>query len=242
MAITFSVELVSEKSITPNVKHFVFKRCADGPLSFIPGQFVSIHWPNGEKEVRRSYSIATIPGQSEFIEFAASYVAGGFASERLFTLKPGDKVMMSGPYGRLILRDEEQPKRIFLMATGTGVTPYRAMLPSLQQRISETATQIILLQGVQYRHDSLYLDDFLGFSTKNKKVDFRVYYSRDDLTDKKSHEFQGYVQHAFADFNPSPEEDIVYLCGNPHMIDDAFAELKTRGFEAQGVRREKYVS
>ena len=60
--------------------------------------------------------------------------------------------------------------------------------------------------------------------------------------DIKSHEYKGYVQHAFPDLTLNPQEDIVYLCGNPSMIDDAFTYLKDTGFTMQQVIREKYIS
>lgn len=243
MLTTFSVELTEIRDLTANVKHFCCKRVDNEVLAFIPGQFISIHFPSDAKDIRRSYSIATIPNQENDIEFAASYVKGGFASERLFALKPGDTLTMSGPYGRLILRDEETPKRIWLVATGTGVTPYRAMLPQLAAKLAQTDLEVILLIGVQYREDSLYLQEFLDFSASHANFTLRAYYSRDALLDQKPYEYKGYVQSAFENLNPVKGEDIIYLCGNPHMIDDAYAWLKEhRQFEAQEVRREKYVS
>lgn len=243
MLTTFSVELTEIRDLTPNVKHFCCKRTDNQMLAFIPGQFISIHFSTDAKDIRRSYSIATIPSQSDDIEFAASYVKNGFASERLFALKSGDKLTMSGPYGRLILRDEETPKRIWLVATGTGVTPYRAMLPQLAAKLAKGHLEVILLVGVQYREDSLYLQEFLDFASANPNFVLRAYYSRDELLDQKPYEYKGYVQSAFEVLNPVKGEDIVYLCGNPHMIDDAYAWLKDhRQFEAQEVRREKYVS
>ncbi|MGB8635748.1 MAG: ferredoxin--NADP reductase, partial [Rhodanobacteraceae bacterium] len=41
---------------------------------------------------------------------------------------------------------------------------------------------------------------------------------------------------------PDPEYDIAYLCGNPEMVDAAFAELKDRGLSVRQIRREKYIS
>lgn len=241
--VTFPVELSEIKTLTPNVKHFCFKRKDNTILTFIPGQFVSIHFPAEPKEVRRSYSIATIPTQTNDIEFAASYVEGGFASERLFALKPGDALTMSGPFGRLILRDEEAPKRLWLIATGTGVTPYRSMLPQLAEKLNTSSLQVILLVGVQYREDSLYLDEFLDFAKQHPNFILRAYYSRDALVGQQVYEYKGYVQQAFTELNPVKGEDIIYLCGNPHMIDDAYAWLKdNKQFEAHDVRREKYVS
>lgn len=239
---TFPVELAWSTMITPKVKHLAFKRTDGAMLSYIPGQFISVHFEHEDKTLRRSYSVATIPGDSDLIEFAISYVPGGPASELLMNLKEGDTLNFSGAYGRLILRDEPL-QRLFLMATGTGVTPYRCMLPEIHKRMQENPElKVVLLLGVQYRQDQLYAEEFLKFQQTHPNFEFRLYFSRDDLPGQLKHEHKGYVQHAFDAFNMNPATDTVYLCGNPHMIDDAFAILKDIGFEVQQVRREKYVS
>jgi ferredoxin-NADP reductase len=238
----FPIKLVWSKMLSPKVKHLAFSREDGEKLDYVPGQFISIHFEHEGKAIRRSYSVATMPGHSDFIEFAMSYVPGGPASELLMHLKEGDELTCSGPYGRLILRDEAL-QRLFLVATGTGVTPYRAMLPALHKRMQENPElKVILLLGVQYRQDALYVEEFLAFAKENPRFEFRTYFSRDDLANKLEHEYQGYVQHAFDSLNMQPESDVIYLCGNPNMIDDAYAILKETGFATSQVRREKYVS
>jgi ferredoxin-NADP reductase len=240
---TFTVTLVEVISLTAKVRHLKFKRQDGAPLEFVPGQFVSFHFPGEDgKEIRRSYSLASIPGQTPYIELALGYVEGGRASEKLFALKPGDTLTMSGPYGRLILRDEK-PKRYIMVATSTGVTPYRAMLPALAERLQQGDLQVVILLGVQKQEDALYKDDFLEYSQQCPQLDFRVCYSREtDKNQLASFEYLGYVQDQFAALAPNPQSDIVYLCGNPNMIDSAYESLKEKGFTAQQVRREKYVS
>ncbi|MCD6045983.1 MAG: mmoC [Gammaproteobacteria bacterium] len=238
---TFTVTLVEATLLTPKVRHLKFKRHDGLPLEFTPGQFVSFHFSAAEgKEIRRSYSLASIPGQSEHIELALGYVEGGLASKTLFTAQPGDQFAMSGPYGRLILRDEN-PQRYIMVATSTGVTPYRSMLPALAARLNQV--KVVIMLGVQTRLDALYSTDFLAYANQYPNLDFRLCYSRE--TDKEHllpFEHLGYVQEQFALLNPSPDNDIVYLCGNPNMIDAAYDILKEKGFSAQQVRREKYVS
>ncbi len=238
---TFPVVLKDIKQLTPNTRHMVFTRADNETLDFIPGQFISAHFEHEGKELRRSYSIATIMGESTDIEFAISYYKDGPASELFFHSEPGAEFVFSGPYGRLILRDE-QPKRYVFIATGTGVTPYRSMLPQLHERLSSEDLQVIVLLGVQRRNDQLYTDDFLKFSNDHPNFEFRIHYSREKDIELASHERLGYVQTAFDELQTNPETDIIYLCGNPYMIDDSFALLKEQGFAVKQVRREKYVS
>ena len=229
------------KMITPNIRHLAI-RCKDGnALPFTPGQFITIHFIVDGTPFRRSYSIASKPEQADCLEFAASYVKDGPGTDLLFNLQPGDKLQITGPHGRLILRDE-QPKRLIFVSTGTGVTPYRAMLNEFSKRLKDQDLKITLLQGVREPDELLYGQDFIEFAEATDNFEFLAFYSRKQPTEPKHFEFEGYVQHYFPELDLNPDNDIIYLCGNPGMIDESFELLKCKGFATQQVRREKYIS
>lgn len=230
--------------VAPGVKHLAFERVDGERLDFIPGQFISVHFTANEKPIKRSYSIATIPNNSEYIEIALSYVEGGSASKLLFELEPGQELNISGPYGRLILRDEETPKRLILIATGTGVTPYRSMLPQFHERfLQDPDLEVRVLLGVRTHNEQLYSKDFLEFAEEHPRFHFDIYYSREYPDELAEHEHSGYVQTAFPALNLDPEAgDLIYLCGNPNMVDNAVELLKQKQFTIQQIRREKYIS
>jgi ferredoxin-NADP reductase len=240
----FKLELVNTQMISPSVRHMIFKRVDTQPFHFIPGQFITLHFYMDGVLYNRSYSIATIPHQpSEMIEIAVSPFVGGPGTKFLFNMQPGDEVDTTGPFGRLVLRDDEHPKRFVLVATGTGVTPYRSMLPALLQRLqAEEDLQVTILMGVQKHADLLYAEDFLAYAAQHPRLEFHAFYSREAPETIRNHEHTGYVQTAFEWLNMNPTEDIVYLCGNPNMIDQSFAFLMEKGFETKHVRREKYIS
>ncbi len=229
--------------LTPKVKQLTLTKTDNGLPAYLPGQFITIHFTRAEKTYRRSYSIASIEGQTLNLDFAASYVDHGPGSEYLFALQSGDSVEVSGPFGRLVLK-EEPVKRLFLIATGTGITPYRAMLPALTAKIEATGLRVHIVQGVQYRHDVLYAADFLAWAKANPDyADYRSYLSREDLTLQQApYEHRGYVQQCFDEFKATASTDVVYLCGNPLMIDASFAALQAKGFASSQIRREKYIS
>lgn len=237
-----SLVLKSVKQIAPYVKHFVFE-C--DKFSYVAGQFITIHFEKEGKMLRRSYSIATSPDEfnkTGCIEFAAGYVEGGPASELLFHLKEGDTLQATGPFGRLILK-EEMPKRYVFVSTSTGVTPFRSMLDDLSRHFqNDSELMVVLLEGVQYRKDILYTDDFLNFAAKHPQFTFHACYSREEATGLETHEHIGYVQNLFSQLTLDPQRDIVYLCGNPGMIDESFLLLKEKGFEVKQIFREKYIS
>jgi len=238
----YLLTLKQSKMITPSVLHLGFMRADQQLFHFIPGQFITLHFTQEDKVVRRSYSVATIPGETDLLEMAVSYVPNGIASEYLFHLPLESQVEATGAFGRLILPAEE-PKRYLLVATGTGITPYRAMLPELLNRLAKNpALEVIILQGVRTRVDLLYAEDFLAAARKNPRLQFYVCYSREFLEQTEIYEKQGYVNQVIKELTLDPQNDLVYLCGNPNMIDEVFAYLKEQHFSSENIRREKYIS
>lgn len=240
---TIPIILESARMVSPNVKHFVFKSSLEAAFNYLPGQFITIHFERDGKTLRRSYSIANMPALDNHIEFAAGFVENGPGTELLFNLNPGDCIHINGPFGRLVLKDT-MPSRYILAATSTGITPYRAMIPELKRRIDmNPLLQVVVLQGVQTREDILYGEEFLALAAYSPRITFLAHLSRESKDSVLCpHERVGYVQHAFPTLALLPENDHVYLCGNPAMIDDAFSYLKDQGFAMQNVIREKYIS
>lgn len=245
---TFPLVLKSVTLLAPGVRHFVFhcEKNADGlDFSYIAGQFITLHFEHEGRMINRSYSIASTPAfykETKCIEFAAGYVENGPASQLLFNLRPGDTLNATGPFGRLILKDEV-PKRYIFVSTSTGVTPFRAMFNVLSERFeTHPELKVVLLQGVQHKSDLLYREDFLSFAKQHPQFIFYGCYSRESGQDLENYEHAGYVQSLFSTLRLNPQEDVVYLCGNPHMIDEAFSLLKEQTFEVKNIFREKYIS
>ena len=239
---TFPIILEEAYMASPHVKHFIFKSTQTPVFDYIPGQFITIQFEREGKLIRRSYSIANEPLQNNRIEFAAGHVEGGPGTELLFNLKPNETINISGPYGRLILKDHT-PGRYLLVATSTGITPFRAMITELKKRLkANPALNVVILQGVQKKEDVLYREEFLALATNYPQVTFRMHLSREQAKDLQDHEYTGHVQTAFPELELNPQQDIVYLCGNPGMIDESLAYLTNSGFTTQQIIREKYIS
>lgn len=233
------------KMITPHIKHLSFMREDQAALPFTAGQFITLHIPdtnNPEKILHRSYSIANIPEEDNTIEIACAYVENGRATNLLFNLQPGEAVEASGPYGLFVLKDEK-PKRYFLIATGTGVTPYRSMLNEIQKRLKEDPEiSIHVVLGVKNQAELLFGEDFLLCAKQQQNFRFLACYSRADREQPlDAFECHGHVQDSFERLKLNPETDLVYLCGNPNMIDDVFKILTEQGFDKKNIRREKYL-
>jgi ferredoxin-NADP reductase len=236
---TFQLQVERSTYLTPTILEVAFRRADGQPLGHAAGQFVNIHFNAKGEPVQRSYSVATPPGNG-LIEVAVSPVKNGLATDLLFGLKPGDLIDASGPYGRFVLRDDP-PCRYVLAGTGTGVTPYRAMLPELDRRLATGNFQVDLLLGVWRRDELLYGSDFIAMAQKYPQFRFHACYSREFPDQPEPWERRGYVQTHFPTLGLDPHKDIIYLCGNPDMIDQAMEQLRALEFPTRNLRREKYL-
>ena len=247
MAHPFPLRLVSSRMLAPSVRHLVFTRDDGQPLDFVPGQFIQVHFdsPDGAP-AKRSYSLATMhdhalaPGDA--VEIAVSYVPGGAATALFTALDEGQQIQASGPYGRFCLHAGDSNRRYLLIATGTGVTPYRSMLPLLAQLFGERDVAIVLIQGARTAEELLYAEDFRRFAAEHPRFRFVGCVSRETPGPGATDLRAGYVQEALAALAPDADHDIAYLCGNPNMVDACFEHLKGHGLPIPHIRREKYVS
>lgn len=233
--------------LAPAVGHYTFIRDDGLPLDFQPGQFIQLHFTLADgTPARRSYSPAMIrsPGTDPdgVVELTVSHVPGGAATALLEALAPGDCTDASGPFGRFCLMPNDNNQRYLLVATGTGVAPYRAMLPLLEKQMAERGIEVVLLFGVRTPADLLYGDEFRAFADAHPAFRFMPCFSRQLPENPHPDVRHGYVQQFLEEFTPDPTHDIAYLCGNPDMVDACFEALKNRGFSPARIRREKYVS
>lgn len=233
--------------LAPSVGHYSFVRDDGQPLDFIPGQFIQVHFTYADgTATKRSYSLATIHdhamGPGEAVEIAVSYVPGGAATALFEGLPEGGHVEASGPFGRFCLMPTDRNARYLLIATGTGVTPYRSMLPQLEALMAERGVEVVLLQGARTPTELLYGDDFRRFADAHPGFRYVPCLSRELPADPHPDVRQGYVQQHLAEFTPDAARDIAYLCGNPDMVDTCFETLKGHDLPIPQIRREKYVS
>lgn len=242
----FKLRLVASHMLAPSVRHLVFERADGAPVAFVPGQFIQIHFRYADgTPTRRSYSIGTIgDGKTPVarLEIAVSYVEGGAATALLSQLDEGGTVEASGPFGRFCLQPNDSNQRYLLVATGTGVTPYRAMLGQIRQLSATRGCSFALVYGARSETELLYGEEFEAFAREVPAFSFHPCFSRVPRAVPRPNDRNGRVQVALGELAPNATHDIAYLCGNPDMVDEAFAMLKAAGLGVAQIRREKYVS
>jgi len=120
---------------TPDVKTFRLVAChGDGiPFSYLPGQFLTITMPlvEGEKPIRRSYTISSSPTQGYYCEITVKREDQGAGSRYLHdTVKEGDTLEVQAPSGKFIFTGKEADS-VVLVSGGVGITPMMSITRAL---------------------------------------------------------------------------------------------------------------
>jgi ferredoxin-NADP reductase len=224
--------LVSSHALAEGVNHFVFEAVDVDRLDFTPGQFVSFQQEIEGKSITRAYSLASASSGDNRFELCLNRVEGGRLSPHLFAMRAGDMIEMSAPLGTFVLR---VPARdAILIATGTGITPFRSYL---QAYLPVGAPEFTLLFGVRHESHLLYRAEFEGLAARHPQFRFWPTLSRPgaDWTGRTGH-VQAHLEKAIGG-----RRDIdFYLCGLTQMVEDVRARLKEMGFDRKQIRVEKY--
>jgi NAD(P)H-flavin reductase len=227
-----TARLLETRDLAPDVRHFVFEIEGMERFACVPGQFVSLTADIGGAPVTRAYSVASLPCDARF-EICLNRVEGGKFSPLLFALKPGDCVRMTGPWGGFIFRTPVLDS--VLVATGTGIVPYRAMIPDILAR--DSAHSFTLIFGARYENRLLYREDFERLAREHRNFCFEPVLSRPE-PDWKGR--IGHVQPHVYEVIGERRDLNVFLCGLKAMVDDIRRALIERGFNRKQIIYEKY--
>jgi len=224
--------LVESREIAPEIRHFVFEAPDVEQVSFIPGQWVSFEETINGEPITRAYSIASPPDRNRF-ELCLNRVQDGHLSPYLFRMQPGDTLEMKGPFGTFVFRDP--PRDSVLVATGTGIAPFRAMLKA--RLAKDPIHQITLLFGVRHEHSLLYRVEFEALAREHPNFRFWPTLTRPDAGWAGR---TGRVQQHLSEAIGGRRDIEVYICGLKAMVDEVRAMLKGFGFERKQIIYEKY--
>jgi len=219
-------KLIESREIAPDVRHFLFE--TSEPFTFVPGQFLSIQQAFDDKKITRAYSIASEPLNTNRFELCLDLVKEGRISPRLFAMQPGDAIEIKPPMGMFVLKTP--PRDSLLIATGTGIAPFRSML---RAHAHDPARQFTLLFGARHEHDLLYRAEF----EQMERLRFLPTLSRPGESWSGR---RGYVQEHLNEAIGERRDMDVFLCGMKEMVDQVRNMLKEKGFDRKQVLFEKY--
>lgn len=219
---------------------FSFKTTRDPSFRFEAGHFVMVGMHLDGKPLMRAFSIAS-PHYDDHLEFLSVKIPNGPLTSRLQHIEPGTEIFVSSkPVGTLVIRDLRPGRRLFLLATGTGLAPFMSIIqdPETYERFE----QVILVHGVRTASELAYSDviendlpehEFLGEEIAAKLVYYPTV-TREAF--RNTGRLTTLIQNGklFDDLGiPSldPATDRVMICGSPGMLFETSNILNDRGFE-----------
>lgn len=224
--------LVSSAPLSPDIRHFIFEVPEVPSLDFQPGQFVSLVEHIRGKEITRAYSLAAPPAGNRF-ELCLNLVQDGMFSPYLFALRPGDPVTVKGILGTFVWRHPVRDS--VLVATGTGIAPFRGMLHQAMAR--RYPAQITLIFGARHPHGLVFTDEFQAMAQHLPNFRFLPTITRPDASWTGR---TGRVQPLLEEVLGERRDLDVYLCGLKAMVEETRQLLKARGFDRKQIIAEKF--
>ena len=181
----------------------------------------------------RAYSMANYPAEGDRIMLTVRIatppfkpkpqtgfqdVMPGIASSYIFTLKPGDKVVMSGPYGDFHPIFDSKREMMWI-GGGAGMAPLRAQIMHMTKTLRTTDRKMSYFYGARALNEVFYLDDFLELEKEFPNFSFHLALDRPDpAADAAGVKYTpGFVHQVIYDTylkdHDAPEDIEYYMCG-----------------------------
>lgn len=208
----------------------------------------------------RAYSMANYPAEGDIItltvriattpfkprpEVGFQDVPTGIGSSYIFSLKPGDKVMMSGPYGDFHPNFESKREMIWI-GGGAGMAPLRAQIMHMTKMLHCTDREMHFFYGARSLTEAFFLEDF--WELEKEFPNFHMHLSL-DRQDPKADElgvkyYTGFAVNCIRDTylkdHDAPEDCEYYLCGPPMLIKTVTDYLDSLGVEPESIMYDNF--
>ena len=208
----------------------------------------------------RAYSMANYPAEGDRIMLTVRIatppmkpkpqtgfqdVMPGIASSYIFTLKPGDKVMMSGPYGDFHPIFDSK-KEMMWVGGGAGMAPLRAQIMHLTKTLHTTDRKMSYFYGARALNEVFYLEDFLQLEKDFPNFSFHLALDRPDpAADAAGVKYTpGFVHQVIYETylkdHEAPEDIEYYMCGPGPMSKAVVSMLDSLGVEPESIMYDNF--
>ena len=219
----------------------------------------SLKCKNTEPTVR-AYSMANYPAEGDRFmltvriqtppfkpkpEVGFQNVMPGIASSYIFTLKPGDKVIMSGPYGDFHPIFDSKKEMIWI-GGGAGMAPLRAQIMHMTKTLQCRDREMHFFYGARSLSEVFYLEDFLAIEKEFPNFHFHLALDRPDpVADKAGVKYTaGFVATVLRDTylaqHEAPEDCEYYMCGPKMMSETVNQVLYSLGVDRESIHYDDF--
>jgi ferredoxin-NADP reductase len=234
------------KRETNTAATFFLKNVNGKALEYKAGQFLTLLVKQGDKIVRRSYSICTTPGIEQNIAITIKRKINGSISRYLLDhLHKGDIISSLAPAGRFLLTTGFSKQRdIFLLAAGSGITPVFSLLKKILTE--EPLSHVTLLYSNSNEESIIYKNSLDKLSHEHAK-EFQCIHIISDPGNKIPGAITGHLNNQllgeliFSGLQFDPGKAVFMLCGPTAYMRMAQLTLLFMGFTISQIRKENFV-
>lgn len=228
--------IIKRHTLSDDIVEFELK--PQEPVKFLPGQYVMIKVPIGEKYQYRAYSIANHPEEKsgEIVRIVAKILSGGQGSVYLNTKKENDEIEFRGGLGFFTFKSPAV-ENIYFICTGTGLIPLLSMIED--QLASGSRSNFILVWGNRFEKDIFWSDLLDELQERHPNFSYELVLS------KPTEEWLGSTGYV-TDYTKNSGFDFTaghfYVCGLPQMVEDMKKIFTEKGVTKDRLFEEKFVS
>ncbi len=229
-------EVIRITDLTPHVRELVLSPL-EHRVSYQPGQWISLKLPVGQKPpLNRAYSMAEPEVSSGHLTVVLDRVPAGVGSQYLFSLKIGDRVPLSGPYGKFMLPQQEQT-RFLLIGRYTGIVPIRCIARSVLP--PGNSTQITVIAAAPHESERLYHDEFLNLASRHSHFHYMPTIYGHDIKQEAADDVLRVID-LVQQFAGKQRDFVPMICGLRDFVRPLRTYFMDLGFDRKAVRVETY--
>ena len=198
-----------------------------------------------KEPVIRAYSMANYPLENDIIMLnvriatpppgAPPEVPPGAMSSYIFSLKPGDKTTISGPYGEFFARETEN--EMVFIGGGAGMAPMRSHIFDQLERL-KSKRKMSFWYGARSKRETFYVEDFDRLSAAHDNFEWHIALS-DPLPEDNWTGYTGFIHNVlyenYLKDHAAPEDCEYYMCGPPMMNAAVIDMLENLGVERENI-------
>ncbi|MAG56027.1 MAG: NADH:ubiquinone reductase (Na(+)-transporting) subunit F [Planctomycetes bacterium] len=202
-----------------------------------------------DDETIRAYSMANYPGEKGLIMLNVRIASPpprvpdappGKMSSWIFSLKPGDKATISGPFGEFFIKETEA--EMIYIGGGAGMAPLRSHCFELFKGRG-TDRKVSYWYGGRSARELFYTDHFREIEEKFPNFKYHIALS-DALPEDNWTGYSGFIHQVllenYLQDHPAPEDIEYYLCGPPLMLEACKRMLDDLGVEAENISSDDF--
>lgn len=212
---------------------YFFELAKPHTFAFDAGQYVSVKVQ--DTGARRSYSLCSSPDIKHGFELLLDISPGGIGSTFFEKLEFGAEIEVLGPLGRFTIDQEADENEIVLVATGSGIAPFRSIILD-QLQVRGDKRPITLYWGMRHEEDMFWEMEFAELSDTHENFTFHPVLSKPGQEWTLS---RGRVTDVLSAIDHKPSAGY-YLCGSTQMIIDVEAILLGKKIDPKYIHFEKF--